>query len=254
MSVAEVIQKTEERVEKTAARSGIVFQPDTVVYWCHNHGNGVYDVRYGIVCEQWFDKVVVNFLEPRERRRVNGIPIMEFEGEQRRKKLPKGWNYNTMLYEITYDELSPEEKEFCLDIRNPSSIKEAYSKGYIVERSKIFHGEIDISITKEGYKVIVRSCKVQCPPCRVAIEPYRLYFTFDEAQNEVSENMAEFERQADLSDYDWSVEQIDEVLGGWVYMYGKTKEEAESIVLTFLLKKCRGSGDTGFQWRYSMEI
>ena len=32
--------------------------------------------------------VNVNYLVPRERRRVNGIPIDEFESEQRYKKLP----------------------------------------------------------------------------------------------------------------------------------------------------------------------
>lgn len=42
------------------------------------------------------------------------------------------------------------------DITNPDNIKEAYNKGFLVERSKIFLGQIETEITKEGWRLVVR--------------------------------------------------------------------------------------------------
>lgn len=227
VEISEMLRKRSDHADMIAARSRTVFEPDTIVYWCHNNGGGRYDVCYGIVREQWFEKVMVDFLAPRERRRINGVPVKEFEGDKERKKLPKGWGCNTKLYEITYDELSSEEKEFCLDICNPDSIKEAYSKGYLVKKSEIYQGGFNDDITKDGYKVVKTWLGVKYAPDDVTIEPYRLYFNYEDAKKEVDDNIAEFERQANLSDYDWSVEQIDKTLARWVYVRCKTMDEVE---------------------------
>ena len=129
------------------------FNTGDIVYWCHQRGHQ-YSVCYGMVDEQFSDAVVVDFLALRERRRVNGIPINEFVNETHYKKLPKGWTYNTVLYEITYDDLTQAEKDFVLNIKNPVCLKEAYDKGYLVKDSTIFHGNIEAEITKEGYRII----------------------------------------------------------------------------------------------------
>lgn len=68
-----------------------IFHEGEIVYWCHNYGGYRYAVHFGMVDIQYDGGTVdVNYLVPRERRRVNGIPIDEFESEQRYKKLPKG--------------------------------------------------------------------------------------------------------------------------------------------------------------------
>ena len=57
------------------------FKPGDIVYWVGHLGNGRYVVKYGMVYEHFSDAVVRTFLVPRERRRVNGIPIDSFESE-----------------------------------------------------------------------------------------------------------------------------------------------------------------------------
>lgn len=202
------------------------FNPGDIVYWCHRRGNE-YSVHWGMVDEQFSDAVVIDYLVPRERRRVNGIPIDEFQSEQRYRKLPKGWTYNTELFELTWDDFIPAEKEFKLDITDPNSIKSAYNQGFLVKDSTIFHGVIEADITKEGFRIVKKYPYYMRHIDYVSIRPNKVYFTYEEAKKEVDENIAEFQRQASLSDYDWSVEQIDKTLARWKFLNDASPETVE---------------------------
>ena len=167
-----------------------------------------------MVDEQFSDRVYVDYLHPKECRRVNGIPIDEFV-DNRYKKLPKGWSYDTRLFEITYDKID----NHIIDLKNSDTIKSAYNKGLLVKDSEIFHGTVEEEITNKGYRIVKKYSPYFSHISYVAVEPYKLYFTYEEAEKEVLANRAEFERQANLSYYDWSVEQIDETLNRWQGIY-----------------------------------
>lgn len=203
------------------------FSPGEIVYWCHHSGHK-YWVRIGMVADQYSDVVIIDFLAGRERRRVNGVPINEFENESHYKKLPKGWSYDTRLYEITEDELSEDEKKFKINWHNPQMIKEAYDKGYLVKDSTIFHGTIEAEITKEGYRIVKKYPYYMNHIDHVSIYPHRLYRTYEEAQKEVDSNVAEFERQAALSEREWSLEQIDKSIDILKRLNGLSDKEAQS--------------------------
>ena len=130
------------------------FNQGDIVYWCHCDGGGEYSIHYVMVDEQFSDAVCIDYLVPRERRRVDGVPIDEFQSEQRYRKLPKGWTYNTKLFELTWDDLSYEESILILDVTKTETIKEAYDKGYLVKDSTIFHGVIEDEITKDGFRIV----------------------------------------------------------------------------------------------------
>ena len=87
------------------------FNQGDIVYWCHCDGGGEYSVHYGMVDEQFSDAVCIDYLAPRERRRVDGVHIDEFQSEQRYRKLPKGWTYNTRLFDISYDQFKLKKVE-----------------------------------------------------------------------------------------------------------------------------------------------
>lgn len=205
------------------------FNQGDIVYWCHQDGCK-YSVHYGMVDEQFSNAVYVDYLVQRERRRVNDIPINEFENDQRYRKLPKGWSYDTKLFKITYATLTKEEMAFLSDTSNiskPEAVKEAYDKGWLVKDSTIFHGNIETEITKDGFKIVKKYPMWKHHVDHVSIRPDKVYFTYDEAQKEVDENIAEFYRQANLSDYDWSVEQIDKILKIYQSVNGATDEEVK---------------------------
>lgn len=201
------------------------FNNGDIVYWCHRRGHE-YSVHYGMVDEQFSDAVVIDYLAYRERRRVNGILINKFEDDHY-KKLPKGWTYNTKLYEITLDDLTEAEKEFVFDIKNPACIKDAYDKGYLVKDSTIYHGIIDEDITKDGYRIVKKYPMYQHHIDHTSVRPDKVYFTYEEAEKEVNDNIAEFKRQASLSEYDWSLEQIDKTIDKWKIFHDASESEAK---------------------------
>lgn len=80
------------------------FKQGDIVYWCHQRGHE-YSVKFGMVDEQFSDAVCIDYLALRERRRVDGVSMQEFQSEQRYRKLPKGWSYDTELFKITVKEV-----------------------------------------------------------------------------------------------------------------------------------------------------
>lgn len=204
------------------------FSNGDIVYWCHSEGNGKYHVAWGMVDEQFSDAVVIDYLTLRERRLINGVPIDEFK-DNHYKKLPKGWTWNTRLYSITYaDDMTDDEQNFVFDLKNPDCVKEAYNKGYLVKDSTIFHGVIEEEITKEGYRIVKKYPNWRHHIDHVSVMPHKVYFTYGEAEKEVNDNRAEFTRQAELSDYDWSVEQIDHTLNRWKIINDASDKEVQS--------------------------
>lgn len=232
-----------------------VFNEGDIVYWCHNLGNGKYEVKFGRVDKQFGDVVVIDYLETRDRRLVNDVPIKEFKDEQRYRKLPKGWNYNTELVKFSYSPLSEEEFVLVIDITNPKSIKEAYEKGYLVKAEENFHGNIEAEITKEGYRIIKKYTAWSHHINYISINPWKVYFTYDEAKKEVDDNIAEFTRQASLSDYEWSVEQIDKTLNRYKTLYSANEDQIQAI-RDFLLGLDKVEDvevrlhDGNIQWKY----
>ncbi len=184
-----------------------------------------------MVDEQFSDAVCVDFLERKENRYIDGVPIDEFrkhENGQKYKKLPKGWSYDTKLYDLEYRDNPEEAKlfdELCARIDKPESLKKAFDLGLLVKSDTKFHGRIETDITKEGYKVITKYPMWQHYTTHTSIRTDKVYFTYQEAKDEVDANIAELKRQAALSDYDWSVEQIDKTLGFWQHLSGATDGE-----------------------------
>ncbi|HHU55749.1 MAG TPA: hypothetical protein GXZ48_03550 [Acholeplasmataceae bacterium] len=225
------------------------FKVGDIVYWCHQQGHE-YSVHYGMVDEQFSDVVCIDYLRVKENRRINGIPIDEFN-DTKYKKLPKGWNYDTKLFEITYDEI----ENYPLDIKNPESIKTAYEKGLLVKDVTLFHGDIEAEITNEGYRIVKKYPLWVNHISHTSVRPDKLYFTYEEAEQEVRDNVAEFHRQASLSDYDWSVEQIDKTLNRWQQINDET-DKAKNKYREWLLAMDRVEDiETrlvvgGVQWKY----
>lgn len=231
------------------------FKEGDIVYWCHHGGNTNYSVHWGMVDTQFHDVVCVDYLKLRERRLIDGVPIEEFENEQRFRKLPKGWTYDTKLFEVSYRKDSLFEETKNLDIRNPDDVKEAYEKGLLVKSSTIFYGTIEAEITKDGFRVIMKYPMWTHPIHSVSIIPSKLYLTYEAAKKEVDENIAEFHRQAALSDYDWSVEQIDKTLNRWQHYNSATDTEKKAYRYWILARKNVEDIETRvygreIQWRY----
>ena len=187
-----------------------------IVYWCLDKGNGHYDVAWGMVDEVFHDAVVVDHLEPMERRLIKPrwdtkyYPLDKFE-DTRYHKLPKGWTYELEMYDIIY-EVPPEEMQRganVLNLNDVGRIKELYAKGILVKSSKKFHGDIEAEITKEGYRIVKKYPMWSHHIDHRWVRPDLIRFSYDEAKKDVENERAEFIRISELSDYEWSMENIE---------------------------------------------
>lgn len=207
-----------------------------------------------MVDEQFSDAICIDYLEPKELRLVDGVPLEEFKSEQHFRKLPKGWSYDTKLFEITYRK-EPDFEGELIDIRSSESIKHAYDIGMLVKSDTIFHGVIDAEITKDGFRIRKHYPVGEHYITHTSVMPHKVYFTYEEAQKEVDENIAEFYRQAALSDYDWSVEQIDKSLDKFKGLSGISDSEKDKYREWLLSMKNVEDIETrvyggNIQWKY----
>lgn len=206
------------------------FNHGDIVYWCQRNGNKC-EIKVGMVDEQFPGTVCIDLLEKKETRYIDGIPIDDFKSEQKYRKLPKGWRYDTKLFDLEYRPNIEDEKlfkELNVRIDNPESIKKAYKSGLLVKSENIFHGRVEADITKEGFRIILNYPMYEHYVTHVSIRSDKVYFTYCEAKKELDSYIAELERQASLSDYDWNVEQIDKVIAQWKVFHNATDEEAYS--------------------------
>ena len=138
---------------------------------------------------------------------------------------------------MTWDEYPQEMGD--LSFKNPDDIKLGLEKGYLVYSKDKFWGNVEAEITKEGYRIVKKYPMWVMHSDSVTIPVSKCYSTWDEAEAEVNANIAEFERQANLSDYDWSVEQIDNINN----IFNDVKKlKVEDIETRIALNQ--------FQWKY----
>lgn len=203
------------------------FNEGDIVYWCRQEGHE-FSVMFGMIEEQFSDAVIVDILELKETRKINGIPIDEFPSETKYKKLPKRWSYDTKLFDVTYGEIGDERANKYLNakINEPEIIKQMYDDGILVKANTKFHGVIEAEIDNNGYRIVKKYPMWRKPVItHTSVNPRKCYFTYQEALDEVTEHVKEFERQASLSDKEWSIEQIDKTISRSML----TKDEASKV-------------------------
>lgn len=189
------------------------FKKGQVVYFVRQHRSSYEKyVWYGTVADIFSGEVDVTLYHHKENRLIDGVPYNDVPNVSKWHKLPKGWSYDTVLFELDYE---PYDKDaFKGYITKPKDIKLAIEKGYLVPMSEIDQTDIYTEIDKNhGWRLIKQARDwTRYEPSSLTIEKFNLYTTYKEAQAVIDAEVAEFERQAALSDYEWSLEQIDKNL------------------------------------------
>jgi hypothetical protein len=98
---------------------------------------------------------LVEKYESRDFRSINGIPFEDFKPDERWKPLPKGWTYNTPLFE---EGLIPEWDTFkkrCegLSIQNPSDILLLIKEGWLVRKEPELE-RVEAEIDHKKYRLV----------------------------------------------------------------------------------------------------
>ena len=238
-----------------------------IVYWC-SQIQGECSIHYGMVDTQFSDVVCIDLLTPKDCRTVEGIPIKDWFPDNRVRKLPKGWSYDTVLFKYGYtNNWAENDRNFLddymrnLDITDKDKIREAYDKGYLVKSYDNCHCYADPEIGKGIWTLQKKPSKEYgyVPPYydmnSISISSPRVYNNYQEALNEKQKYEAEFQRVQNLSDLEWSIEQIDHTLDHWAGIFG-ISDNKKSAYRDFIIKLPNledvevriSSGD--IQWKY----
>lgn len=233
------------------------FQSGDVVYWVERRRRSPYEyyVDYGIVDEEFSDAVCADRLHIRDNRYINDIPYKEFPSVTKWQKLPKGWTYNTELFEMEWRNNDWTVLN-TLRIDNPEDIKKALELGILVYLKDydqtVPHSEID---KKLGWRIRKEHDNSTYIYSYVTLQKDNAFKTYEEAQAVIDAQEAEWKRQSELTDEEWSIEQIDHDLQRWAKIYSKSPEEVQKI-RDFLLGmdkiediETRAFGED-FQWKY----
>lgn len=221
------------------------FKHGDLVYWCHI-SQGKADICFGIIDEVYYGVIAVDILVPKDCRAFEGVPIKDWTPDGRVHKLPKNWDCDTKLfnYETTHnwdenDEVFLHNKLKNIKTKDKDEILEAYNNGYLVKSSDNCHCIIEEYIDKGtwvlrkkhseyvGYNLIYPNID------RISIDTHKIYSTYSEALSEKTAYETEFERIKNLSDFDWSMEQINNTLDRWAAFYSIANEQ-KKLVFDFI--------------------
>lgn len=233
------------------------FNSGDVVYWVgrRRHSPYEYYVDYGIVDEEFSDAVCVDRLHIRDNRYINNIPYKEFPSVTKWQKLPKGWTYNTELFEMEW-----RNNDWAvlntLRIDNPEDIKKALELGILVYLKDydqtVPYSEVS---NKLGWRIIKEHDNSSYIYPHFTLQKDKAFKTYEEAQTVIDAQEAEWKRQSELTDEEWSKEEIERDLERWAKIYSKSPEEMQKVRDFFLsMDKVKDietrvfGGD--FQWKY----
>lgn len=196
----------------------------SVVYFLTTNQQGRKTIKFGTVEEHYTYEICLQLYDFCERRMIDGVPVEQIETPTRWQKLPKGWTYDTRLYELDYRPLPNIVKECKLN--NPADVLRAIEQGVFVKVQTLDYGHFEDVIDKEkGWRLERKYPYGEYHPAYTSVRFDKVYTTYEETKAVLDAELAEFARQAELSDYDWSVEQIDKELNRWAKMYGVSDEE-----------------------------
>lgn len=215
-----------------------------------------YCISWGVVESHYPSVLCLQLYEPYDPRLIDGIPVKQLSTPTPWKKIPKNWDGKSPLFEVTTD---PERVMKDTKSNKPEDILNLIRDGSLVKVSENDHADIHSEASKAKGWRIVRTYDPRepdrFPPDLITINISEVYATFEEAQNVLNDICAEWKRQAALSDYDWSVEQIDKVLDKWsclCHIDDETKKKYRDWILELdnvedVVIRMRGKN---IEWKY----
>lgn len=165
----------------------------------------IYDTTYGL-----------RVYETKDLRLLNGIPIDEYEFDNKYHQLPKGWTWNTPLYDLSSD--TEKFKNISLPT-TVDAIRHCIDIGFFVrpdEQSKNRH--VDVEIDKNGYRLVFKwdsdginksdSILNRGDKTYRSVPFHNCFATYEEAQDVISQYKKEIESQGDMTDREWCLYEI----------------------------------------------
>lgn len=205
-----------------------------IVYFVINNGfNFQPKVNWGVVGDITGNNYVIEMQEIAQKIFIDGVCADKITIPSKWKKLPKDWTYSTKLANIEV-KIDPDVLKKVGGIvpfmNDKKGLEEAIRVGLLVPYAPISMITTEIDKNKGWRLTHSLTQNINTIKCgRYYINEKDIYTECEGAQKVVAAHIAECERQANLSEYDWSVEQIDTTLSHWKCLYHDSDEHIAKI-------------------------
>lgn len=205
------------------------FPVGSVVYFLKNKkGSSEKMIDFGTVIDHYCSEIAIQLYEPIDCRFIDDIPVRNFCTPSPWQKLPKGWSWDTKLFEIQF-KFADEMKDRVFNIKDKCNIMDLINDNLLVKPSENDHANFRSEVdSKYGWR-IVREYDNEWHSDYVSLPFYEVYGTYEEAQAELDAILEENQRQAALTDLEWSIEQIDNNLDKWAFLYSIAPEAKKQV-------------------------
>lgn len=206
---------------------------DIVYFILHNGFNFQPKVNWGVVGDIIGNNYMIEMQEIAQKIFIDGVCADKITIPSKWKKLPKNWGYSTTLanIEVTIDPDVLKKVDGVVPFMNDKKgLEEAIKIGLLVPYTPISMITTEIDKNKGWRLTHSLTQNINTIKCgRYYINENDIYTECEDAQKVVAAHIAECERQANLSDYDWSVEQIDKTLAHYACIYSDGTSYVERV-------------------------
>lgn len=199
------------------------FHKGDIVYWISSRIDCKHKIMWGVVDDEFTDGVLVSRYVVKDYQTCDGVPVTEMKFPTEWRQLPKGWTYNTRLFE-TGVLLKGEELDVCTKFirkkydRDKDMLKGMIADGLLVPAYDTMHfdgGHVTAEVEKGRFRLLYKWREWTHEVGQMMRQWYELYDTYDEAQAVVDAEIEECKRISNLSDYDYAVWDMDDRLEKW---------------------------------------
>lgn len=227
----------------------------SIAYYIKGNAFDRWTIDYGLVEMHYPHNIVLTMLDVnRTGRTIEGIPYNDFSMTEWRK-LPKGWRYDTKLFEIEWENAKELDKKWkAIDVTNPDFILNAYNEHTLIKVEENDYGIIDSEIdSNHGYRIVKRyPMFAEHHPWNKSFMWNEVYKDYATAKAVLDKRDADLKRISEMSDRDYSIYEFTQTIdkaAGLSQSYRDSCKEfllrqdnIEDIVVR------RGHG--GIEWKY----
>jgi len=186
-----------------------------VVYYVHRTKEEFeWRVSWGIVSDIFSDVYQIKRYTRKDMRYINGIKFKDFPFGEKEYKLPKGYKYDENLFELEYKPLEESEKKLCkISIKDKKGILNIIEKGIFVPYEEYDFANVEADYCNNGkYKIVRKYDNSKDSRPYLSIGHPFVFDDYNDALKCVEEHDKEMERVANLSDLEFSKEEIEKDL------------------------------------------
>ena len=189
-----------------------------------------YCIRFGLLDSVYPGNVLVRCLEVDYKRTIDGIPVSDFQTPTDWKKLPRGWTWNTRLFEVK-NNFNPFD-DCKYDLLTQDGIRKAVEDGYLAETGSIDHSVFSTEVTKQGWRIVRDIYQQPYHPATMILQMDEVFDDGYEAQMKAVHLNDELYSTTEMSDHDYNVAELDELLNKIPFTDDEAKQRYREQILS----------------------